>query len=136
MKQSAVAIAWVGLAIVAAGTPLVCRTWSQASEGSASAAVARRVIETAVEFHCRNGSYPASFDDMSLDLTNTDGGSWETLRWIEYESTPHWFSVRNTLMGTDGSEFPFDPSLCGTARVGEGPANLPAQPTPARGPRA
>lgn len=93
---------------------LGARTWSQVSEGSASSAVTHRIIETAVDYHCRHGRYPVSFDEMGLDLKDTDGGSAHTLRWIDYRSDgAESFSVQNRLMGGGfETEYPFDASLC------------------------
>ena len=94
------------------------RTWAQVSEGSASAAVTKRIIETAVEYHCRHGRYPVSFDEMSLDLQDTDGGAAHTLRWIDYRTDgADWFSVQDRLMGSGREiEYHFDPSLCAAAQ--------------------
>jgi hypothetical protein len=116
---------------------LVCglgvpRFWLQVSEGSAAAAVTQRIIATAVAYHCRTGRYPTSLDEMHLDLTGTDGGSTETLRWIEYRSTTDWFSVRNRLMDGGELQYPSDSTYCEQLRT-RAAANQPRQPVPTDG---
>ncbi len=116
MTRERVVTCAIALVLALAVGRVCAGLWEQVSEGGAASAVTKRIIKTAVEFHCRQGRYPTSVGEMGLDLTDTDGGSEDTLRWVEYRSAPDWFGVRNRVIGGDESQYFFDPSYYSVPR--------------------